>query len=69
MTVICCKCKRIRTAEGWRQPVGELDSNVSHSYCPPCALEARIELFSEQASASPHPNSLRHRLERLAVDV
>ncbi|HRI88015.1 MAG TPA: hypothetical protein PLJ47_13900 [Candidatus Hydrogenedentes bacterium] len=51
MTVQCCKCKRIRFEAQWSAPAATLlQGNVSHTYCPACADECHIELFSTQAS-------------------
>ena len=51
MTVQCCKCKRVRESGQWSAPLPTLlQGNVSHTYCPACADECYIELFSAQAS-------------------
>jgi len=53
MTVQCCKCKRFRERGQWSAPAPALlQDNVSHTYCPVCADETFIELFSTQASKS-----------------
>lgn len=55
MTVQCCKCKRVRVAGRWGAHSCHAAEIVSHTYCPTCADEFRIELFSTVASeAQPH---------------
>jgi hypothetical protein len=57
ITIICCKCKRIKVGENLYVPAGnkpEPDMNfyVSHGYCPECfeeemaAIEARYGEFN-----------------------
>lgn len=54
MKVQCCKCKRFRVDGAWSAPAESLvrHGSVSHTYCPACADECFIELFSAQASRS-----------------
>jgi hypothetical protein len=70
MTVQCCKCKRCREDGQWSAPAPELlQGNVSHTYCPVCADECYIELFSAQASRSTAHEAifLRDLLGKFAV--
>lgn len=57
MTIQCCKCKRLRNGQEWTETVGSLEGPVSHSYCPACLTETRIEHFSELASSSAHASA------------
>jgi hypothetical protein len=50
MTIQCSKCKRVRHGETWHAPDRMLRGPVSHSYCPHCFLEVRVEYFAEAAS-------------------
>ena len=50
MTVQCCKCKKIRLNREWMAPIAPPQGIISHSYCPICAEETRIEFFSVTAS-------------------
>ena len=52
MTVQCCKCKRIRRDTEWTAFTDDSCGNdhFTHSYCPVCAEEFHMELFSAQAS-------------------
>jgi hypothetical protein len=50
MTVQCCKCKKVRFNDDWMVPLAPPQGIVSHSYCPICAEETRIEFFSVTAS-------------------
>lgn len=70
MTVQCCKCKRFRVDDRWSAPAASLQQDeVSHTYCPACADECFIELFSAQAShATAHEALyLREFLGKLAL--
>ena len=51
MTVQCCKCKRVRETGRWSAPLSTLlQGDVSHTYCPACADECYIEMFSTMAA-------------------
>jgi len=50
MTVQCCKCKKVRLNREWIAPLAPPQGMVSHSYCPVCAEETRIEFFCITAS-------------------
>ena len=50
MTVQCCKCNRIQVGEDWIDRLEPPEGPVSHTYCPICYLEARIEFFTAEAS-------------------
>ena len=70
MTVQCCKCKRFREDGHWSAPAAALlQGEVSHTYCPACADECFIELFSAQASRSTARDArfLRECMGRLAI--
>ncbi|NUM55282.1 MAG: hypothetical protein HUU46_16675 [Candidatus Hydrogenedentes bacterium] len=70
MTVQCCKCKRFRVDGQWSAPAASLhQGDVSHTYCPVCADETFIELFSAQASRSTAHEALclREFLGQLAM--
>ena len=44
MIVICCKCRRIRYGGEWTEAKHVEGGPVSHTYCPPCAEEAMVEI-------------------------
>lgn len=70
MTVQCCKCKRLREDGGWSASTAiPVRGGVSHTYCPSCADECFIELFSAQASRSTAHEAqyLRECITRLAT--
>lgn len=51
MIVQCCKCERVRDGDRWLPPPTDgPPAAVSHTYCPRCADESYIEIFSTQAS-------------------
>ncbi len=40
MTIICCKCLKTKTEEGWIMlPTAGADGRSSHGYCPACYQE------------------------------
>ncbi len=55
MTVQCCKCKRIQTADGWTVTHDHIDGPVSHTYCPVCHQDTMMEHFAFQASQALEP--------------
>ncbi len=57
MTIQCCKCKRLQTEHGWLEAPQALTGPISHTYCPDCFTETRIEHFSEIASRSAHESA------------
>lgn len=70
MNVQCCKCKRFRVDGKWTAPASAIQlSDVSHTYCPVCADECFIELFSAQASRTTTRGAqfLRECMGRLAI--
>ncbi len=61
MTVQCCKCKKIRVGDEWIEGEASDILAVSHTYCPACFLEARVEVSNAHASNSrlSHANLVR----------
>ncbi len=63
MVVQCCACGKIRKGNMWRDPYfRELAGmEISHGYCPVCALRALIEVESSFEESSKHPTLLQSR--------
>jgi hypothetical protein len=57
MTVQCCKCKRLRLGDEWVEPLEHKLQHASHTYCPQCADETRLEYFSALASQARQPGA------------
>jgi len=46
----CCVCERVKTDFGWKVPSGEVDSLVSHGYCPRCHAKAMMQIEADLAA-------------------
>ena len=50
MTTQCCNCHRVKSPKGWKNPRDNefAPDTVSHTYCPACYSEFRVELAEWQ---------------------
>ena len=53
MTVVCCKCKKIRIEGEWKRHSESPMDIVSHTYCPICLASARTELLPSTHGYTP----------------
>lgn len=44
MVTICCVCNRLKTESGWTEMDFDDTEEVSHGYCPICAIKLRMEI-------------------------
>ena len=44
MTVVCCVCNKVKTKKGWVKQHIDESEELSHGYCPKCAIKLRLEI-------------------------
>jgi len=53
MTVVCCKCKKVRIKGEWKRCSDGSADAVSHTYCPACLDHARSETLPSAKNYAP----------------
>lgn len=55
MTIVCCKCKKVREEGEWKRPAIDPADSISHTYCPVCLAVTTAEpLPSAKGYRVPH---------------
>ncbi len=44
MVTVCCVCNKLKTEAGWVDQDYDETQEISHGYCPICALKLRVEI-------------------------
>ncbi len=53
MTVVCCKCKKVRIKGEWKRCSDDMADTISHTYCPICLDHARSETLPNVKNYAP----------------
>ncbi len=65
MVIQCCKCKKIKTRDGWVRTDQVVEG--SHTYCPSCLVTAKAEIKEFQNQQGKELRGTGNKMTRLAV--